>query len=357
METLTPVLTEQFSAFTDPAFYGSFVLAAAAFVVSFIALKAAKTIICSSLRKIADKTDNKLDDALVDILDHFGLLFYITISAYIASQFVELGELGSTAMYYLLLVSNTYYAIRASQRLIDFFTNELIKQRKKEGVDEDVSVIHLGNQILKYAVWVVAAPVLLANAGLDITPLLAGASIGGIAIAFALQNVLTDIFASFSIYFDKPFKVGDFITIGTDMGTVKRIGIKTTRLQTLQGEELVISNKQLTESRINNYKRMDKRRVVFSLGVIYQTDIKQLEKIPKIISKIVTDNKNAKIDRVHFKGFGESSLDFEVVYYVQSSDYNLYMDVQQQINLEIVRAFQKEKIEFAYPTRTMYMQK
>jgi small-conductance mechanosensitive channel len=197
----------------------------------------------------------------------------------------------------------------------------------------------------------------LSNIGVDVTPLLAGASIGGIAIAFALQNVLTDVFASFSIYFDKPFRVGDFITVGADSGTVKRIGIKTTRLQSLQGEELIISNKQLTESRINNFKRMDKRRGVFTFGVIYQTEIKKLEKIPKIITDIITKNKTAELDRVHFKSFGDSSLDYEVVYYVKSSDYRVFMDIQQEINLEIIHQFQKEGIEFAYPTKTVFLQK
>lgn len=344
--------------FFDPALYASYTIAFIAFILSFTVLKVAKSLIVSNLRKLANKTDNNFDDALVDILDHIGLLFYLSVSLYVAAQFVQLPQIGETIIYYIALISIVYYIIKGVQRLIDFFTDELIKQRKNEdGQTEDVSVIMLGNQLLKYALWVVAVLLLLSNSGIDIGPLLAGASIGGIAIAFSLQNILTDIFASFSIYFDKPFKVGDFITVGTDSGTVKRIGIKTTRLQTLQGEELVISNKQLTESRINNFKRMDKRRVVFSFGIIYQTDIKKLEKIPKMLTEIITKNKNADPDRVHFKSFADSSLDYEVVYYIKSNDYRVFMDTQEQINLEMVRQFQKEGIDFAYPTRTMYIEK
>lgn len=341
----------------NPSVYSSLTMGLIVFALSFIALKVVKTLVVAGMRKISDKTENKFDDALVDILDHLGLLFYVSVSLYIASLFIPLPDFGHTIMYYLILLSLVYYSVRACQRLIDFFTEEIIKKRKADGDMDDVSIIHLGNQVLKYVIWIFAILFLLSNSGIDVTPLLAGASIGGIAIAFAMQNILTDVFASFSIYFDKPFKVGDLITVGTDSGVVKRIGIKTTRLQTLQGEELVISNKQLTESRINNFKKMDKRRVVFTFGVIYQTDISKLEKIPKILNSIITKHKTAEPDRIHFKSFGESSLDYEVVYYVKSNDFRTYMDVQQEINLEIMRQFQKEGIGFAYPTRTMFIEK
>jgi hypothetical protein len=175
--------------------------------------------------------------------------------------------------------------------------------------------------------------------------------------AFALQNILSDLFSSFSIYFDKPFVEGDFIIIGNDMGIVKKIGIKSTRIQTLQGQELVVSNKELTSTRINNYKKMSKRRAIFNFGVEYSTSKKKLEKIPTIVKKIINNIELASLDRAHFKSFGDSSLDFEVVYYVDSSDYAKYMDIQQEINLALVLAFEKEKINFAFPSRTIYMAK
>jgi len=197
----------------------------------------------------------------------------------------------------------------------------------------------------------------LSNFGYNISTLIAGLGIGGVAIALALQNILTDIFASFSIYFDKPFQTGDFIIVGNDLGVVKKIGIKTTRLQTLQGEELVISNKELTETRIHNYKKMQKRRIVFNFGLTYDTSSAKLKKVLQILKGIIDKIEIAELDRVHFNKFGDFSLNFEVVYYLASSDYNEYMDTQQAINLAIKEKFEKDGIKFAYPTQTVFVNK
>jgi small-conductance mechanosensitive channel len=168
---------------------------------------------------------------------------------------------------------------------------------------------------------------------------------------------LADIFASFSIHFDKPFKVGDFIIIGNDMGTVKKIGIKSTRITTLEGDELVVSNRDLTETRVHNYKRMRKRRVSFELGVEYSTPVKKLKKIPKIVEGIIKGIDLLEFDRAHFKNFGDFSLNFEVVYYLKSKDYNVYMDKQQEINLKIKEKFDKERIKIAFPTQQIFLKR
>jgi small-conductance mechanosensitive channel len=199
--------------------------------------------------------------------------------------------------------------------------------------------------------------VILDNLGYDISALIAGVGVGGIAIAFALQNVLEDIFASISIYFDKPFKVGDFIKVGEDLGTVKKIGIKSSRIKTLEGEELVIPNTNLAQMRVRNYKKLSTRRIQFQIGVTYETPSVQLKKIPSIIEKITKSIDVIELDRVHFKSFGDFSLIFEIVYFVNESSYNIYMDVQQKMNLEIMEAFQKEKIDFAYPTQNIILSK
>jgi small-conductance mechanosensitive channel len=188
-----------------------------------------------------------------------------------------------------------------------------------------------------------------------ITTLVASLGIGGIAVAMALQNILGDIFASLSILLDKPFVVGDFIIVETHMGTVEYIGLKTTRIRSLSGEQLVFSNSDLLKSRIRNYKRMAERRVVFSIGVVYQTDHDTLKKIPDLIRKIIEDQDQVRFDRSHFQGYGEFSLNFETVYYVLSPDYNRYMDVQQAINLAIFRQFETLNIGFAYPTQTVFL--
>ena len=213
------------------------------------------------------------------------------------------------------------------------------------------------NKIIKGVLWAVAVIIILSNFGYNVSALAAGLGIGGLAIAFAMQNILSDVFASFSIYFDKPFRIGDFIIVGDDLGTVKHIGIKTTRIQTLQGQELIISNKELTETRVNNYKKMERRRISFTFGVEYGTKLKQLKKISSIVKEILDKIKIADLDRVHFKQFGDFSLNFEVVYYVNKPDYLTYMDTQQEINFALKERFEKEGIVFAFPTQTIYLNK
>lgn len=205
------------------------------------------------------------------------------------------------------------------------------------------------------AIWSLALLLALDNLGVDITALVAGLGIGGIAIAFALQNILGDLFASISIILDKPFEVGDFIIVGDMLGTVERVGIKTTRLRSLSGEQIVMSNNDLLQSRVRNYKRMNERRVVFSIGVTYDTPADKVEAIPGILRDAVEAQEQARIDRAHFQKYGDFALIFEVVYYVLKPDYNLMMDVQQAINLLIFRRFAEEDISFAFPTQTIHL--
>ena len=192
--------------------------------------------------------------------------------------------------------------------------------------------------------------------GVKITTLIASLGIGGIAVAMAVQSILADLFASLSIVLDKPFVIGDFIIVDTHMGTVEYIGLKTTRIRSISGEQLIFANSDLLKSRIRNYKRMAERRVVFTIGVLYQTSHDQLQLIPKIIREAVDARDRTRFDRSHFQGFGDSALNFETVYYVLDPDYSLYMDIQQAINLEIFRRFQEEGISFAYPTRTIFLE-
>lgn len=150
---------------------------------------------------------------------------------------------------------------------------------------------------------------------------------------------------------------GDFLIIGDDMGTVSKIGIRSTRIKTLRGEELVISNNELTSTRIHNFKKMDYRRIAFAIGVTYETPSKKLEKIPGIIQKVIEAQKKTRFDRTHFKNFGDFSLNYEIIYFLDTTDYAEYMDTQQEINLGIKRAFEKEGIEFAYPTQKVFVSK
>ena len=340
-------------------FYNNTVLdyltALLAFVVAIIILKIIKVVVISRMKKLAEKTKNNIDDIIVAILDTINWPFYVYFAFYIGTRFLTLRPLIiEQILSVFLIVILVYYAGRAVQKLIDQFIEIHIEKRKDEARR---SILRTYGILLKIIIWFVAILLVLSNLGVEITPLIAGLGIGGIAIAFALQNVLEDLFSSFSIYLDKPFKEGDFIIIGTDMGTIKHIGLKSTRIEALQGQEIVVSNRELTSIRINNYKKMEKRRIVFSFGVEYGTPISKLRKIPEIVKKVVSKVEHAEVDRVHFNEFGNFSLNYEVVYYVDVPDYNAYMDTRQEINFGLKEAFSKEKIEFAYPTQTIHLEK
>lgn len=208
----------------------------------------------------------------------------------------------------------------------------------------------------RLAIWIVVLLLTLDNLGINITTLIAGLGIGGIAIALAVQNILGDLLASLSITFDKPFIVGDFLVIGDFMGTVEAIGIKSTRLRSLTGEQIVMANADLLSSRVRNYQRMIERRIVFTLGLAIDTPLDKLQKVPEIIRAIIEAQKPVRFDRCHFAKFGASSLDFEAAYFVLTADFNLYMDIQQTINFAIYAAFEREKIGFAYPTQKLVVQ-
>jgi small-conductance mechanosensitive channel len=219
------------------------------------------------------------------------------------------------------------------------------------------SAIHLIANLAKGIIWVFGILLVMSNFGINVTSLMAGAGIAGIAVAFALQGILSDLFSSFSIYFDKPFNVGDFIKTGDSMGTVRHIGIKSTRVLALTGEEIVLSNQELTSAKIQNFGLMEERRVMIHFGVVYETPVEKLKKIPDIVKKIIETLDDTRFDRSHFMSFGDSSLNFETVYYILSSDYNVHMDRQQEIILAIVKRFEEEGISFAYPTRTILYSK
>ena len=332
-----------------------YLIALAVFGVAIGIIKLFKQLIIAKLKKVTAKTRTDFDDLLIKIVAGIGWPLYLLLSLYLALQFIPPIDLIQKVVRWGIVIIVTYYVVRAIQRIVDYATRKVIEKRQREEKVSDTTAIDLLGKILKVSLWIIAIILILSNLGYNISTLIAGLGIGGVAIAFALQNVLGDIFAAFSIYFDKPFQIGDFIIVGDDLGVVKKIGIKTTRIQTLQGEELVVSNRELTETRVHNYKKMEKRRIAFGFGVTYETPTEKLKRIPPIIRDIVAKVELADIDRVHFKKFGDFSLDFEVVYYLRSSDYNKYMDTQQEINLAIKEQFEKEGIEMAYPTQTVYV--
>jgi small-conductance mechanosensitive channel len=204
-------------------------------------------------------------------------------------------------------------------------------------------------------IWLIVLLLTLENLGIDITALIAGLGIGGIAIALAVQNILGDLFASLSITFDKPFVVGDFLIVDAFMGTVENIGIKSTRLRSLTGEQIIMSNADLLASRVRNYQSMRERRIVFALGITYETPHAKVRAVSAMVRAIIESRQDVRFDRCHFARFGSSALEFETVYFVLGPEYNKYMDIQQAINLDIHDAFEREGIEFAYPTQKLWL--
>ena len=326
------------------------------FIAIFAVLRIIKTVVVEQLHKLAKKTKTDSDDFIIEIIKKISKFFYYSVALFFAARILSLPEFLSKALYYVLIIAAVYETVKFVQALIDYAVKRVIS---KEHIQEksNVQAIKLFSNIAKTLVWTGAAIIILSNFGFNVSSLVAGLGIGGIAIALAIQNILGDLFNSLSIYIDKPFEVGDFIIVGEEMGVVKKIGLKTTRITALRGEEIVISNQDLTNSRVLNFKKMDKRRIAFEIGVIYSTDKNKLEKIPKIIENIINRVELSDFDRCHFKSFGDFSLNFEIVYYVKTNDYNKYMDIQQEINLAIFDEFNKEGIEFAFPTQTIEIKK
>jgi small-conductance mechanosensitive channel len=230
------------------------------------------------------------------------------------------------------------------------------RAERARGTDpEAATTVTLLGFIGRVAVWAMALLLGLDQLGFNVTALVAGLGIGGIAVALAMQNILGDLFASMSIVLDKPFQVGDFIIVGDKLGTVEKVGLKTTRVKSLWGEQLVFANAQLLSAQIRNYKKMQERRITFAIGVTYETPLDKLRSIPGWLKAIVAAQPDVRFDRAHFNSYGDFALNFEIVYYVLSADYNLYMDRQQAINLAIYEKFASEGVQFAYPTRTLYL--
>lgn len=357
-DILSPYLGQEI---LDYSFAGNpaiaYIAAALVFFLSISIIKIFKLIVVGKLKSFAKKTRMKYDDLLVKIIEKIGWPFYLVSAIYLSLKMLVLPDTISTAAYGLLLVTVGYYLIRSAGHVIDFGSKSLVESRKERGEKVDPGVVGLLANISKMILWSVVVLLIFSNLGYDTSALLTGLGIGGIAIALALQTVLSDVFAYFSIHIDKPFRLGDFIAIGADSGVVEKIGIKTTRIRTLQGQELVVSNRELTDSRINNYKKMEQRRIVFSFGVDAETPTSKIKKIPGMVKKIITKIEHSRFDRVHFQKFSDFSLVFEVVYYMTTPDYNLFMDTQQEINIGIMESLQKEGIKMPYPTQTVYVKK
>jgi small-conductance mechanosensitive channel len=318
-----------------------------------IGLRLVEQILIVRVQRLTRKTNTVIDDVLVGSLRKTKLVYLFIVALYLGSLVLELPQAIRAIDWRILMVATWLQAgIWASTGITIWLEN--YRASEEDGANR--TTMNALSFLVRVALWTTILLLILDNMGIDVTALVTGLGIGGVAIALAVQNVLSDLFASLSIVLDKPFVNGDFIVVGDMAGSVEHVGIKTTRIRSISGEQLVFSNNDLLTSRIRNFGRMNERRVVFQLGVTYQTSADQLERIPALIEEAVAAQQHVRFDRSHFASYGDFSLNFETVYYVESSDYRQHMDILQAVNLALFRRFEAEGIEFAYPTQTVFVE-
>lgn len=330
----------------------AWIAAGTAFAVIGVALFIARTLLARRLAKIAERTATNADDAIVDLLRRTRYFFILTAAVAGGMLFLDLPRRAHDIGRVLGTIALILQIAIWGNGLITFWFRNYAEQKAEADVASRTTIAAF-SFVARAILWIMLSLVALNRLGFDVTALITGLGVGGIAIALAVQNVLGDLFAALAIVLDKPFVVGDTISVDTFTGTVEHVGLKTTRLRSVNGEQLVFSNADLLKSRIRNFKRMQERRVLFQVGVTYDTPAEALAKIPVIIREAIEAQERVRFDRSHLTMFGDSSLNFETVYYVLTSDYNVFADVHQAVNLTIYRRFAAAKIEFAYPTRTL----
>ena len=329
-------------------------IALAVTVGTLIALRLVEQVLIVRIQRLAEQTHTVIDDVVIGALRKTKLLYLLIVSVFAGSLWVKLEpEVRSVVLHIAVVATLIQSGIWISAGLQIWLQH--YRATEEDGANR--TTMNALSFLARLALWGTILLLVLDNLGIDVTALVAGMGIGGIAIALAVQNILSDLFASLSIVLDKPFVNGDFVVVGDMAGAVEHIGIKTTRIRSISGEQLIFSNTDLLGSRIRNFGRMRERRVVFSLGITYQTPAEKLEHVPDLIRAAIESQQSARFDRSHFASYGDSALNFETVYYVESSDYAQHMDILQAVNLAIFRRFESEGIEFAYPTQTLFVEK
>jgi small-conductance mechanosensitive channel len=344
-ELLTPLL---------PPEVPLWVAAVAVAALVILGLFWARRLLLSRLGRLAERTNTDVDDLIVAVIGRTQGWFLVFVGLAVGASALAIPPRTARLVHIAVILG---VGLQAGIWLTTLLIGAVRLWIRQSGASDRAVRTTMGTLhfLVHLVVWSAVVLIVLGNLGIDVTALVAGLGVGGVAVALAVQSVLGDLFASLSIVLDQPFEVGDFIIVDDLMGTVEHVGLKTTRVRSLWGEQLVFSNTNLLNSRIRNYQRMKERRVVFSVGVTYQTSPALVREIPGLIREAIEGAKPTRFDRAHFREFGDSALLFEAVYYVLDPDYNRYMDVQQQINLGLVERFAARGIEFAYPTQTLYL--
>jgi len=320
-------------------------------VVSWAIIRVGRVVLLKRFKAYSARTRTTLDDFIVHLTEGALLPALYLGALYLGISYLIVSAKVNRLLHIAVMVVVTFIIIKTITSALNYLINNALgndaedveKKKQARGIILIINIV----------LWILALVFLINNLGYNITSVVTGLGIGGVAIALASQAILGDLFNYFVIFFDKPFEVGDFIIVDDKMGSIEYIGVKSTRIRTLSGEQLICSNTNLVNARIHNYKRMEKRRVVFNFNIVYNTPPEKVARVPAMVKEIIQTQETTVFDRAHFSAFGQFSLTFEVVYYVLSADYNLYMDRQQAIYLAILNAFKKENISFALPTQTL----
>jgi small-conductance mechanosensitive channel len=314
----------------------------------------ARQVLVRHFSALTRKTKTDVDDLIARLLLQTRWWLLAAVSLYVGSLSLTLSATVRAWARTAALIALLIQAAIWGDEIISYWL--VSYQKRHAGDGEQAGAVKAAGFVVRLALFSIIALLALDNLpGVEVGTLIASLGIGGIAVALAVQNILADLLASLSIALDQPFVVGDYIAVDDLGGTVEHIGLKTTRLRSLAGEQLILANNDLLSSRIRNYKRMDQRRIASTLGVACETSYEKVERIPAMIREIVEAQPQTRFDRCHFKAFGDFTLDFETVYYMLDPGYGLYMDTQQAINLAILKRFAEEGIELAYPTQLIYV--
>lgn len=346
--------------FLDFVYYGNsiqkYLVALAIALATFTVVILVRWIAVRRLRRWAERTTTDLDDVAIDAVRRTRRWIVMLLSLYAGSLYLvveqDLSDVTKTAAIALVALQ---VGLWSSGAIYFWYERYRLHREAQENV-AGLGVVSMLALLARVFVWAAVVMLVLDNLGIDMTTLFAGLGIGGLAIALAVKNVLSDLLSSFSIMLDKPFEVGDFIVVDDYSGTVEHIGIRSTQLRAFNGEQIVFGNDNLLSSRIRNYGRMEERRAVFRVRIHYGTDADRLERIPETVSELVSAREGIRLDRCHLRDLGESAVELEVSYWVESPEFALYMDHQQALNLAILRAFSRDSVDIGLPARTVHLE-
>ncbi len=331
----------------------SYLLVLGGIALTWVVLRLIKNYILSAIKQLTGRTQAKHDDILLTISEKFIMPWLFLFVNFHFIRQLELSARADRILTGAMAFITMFFAVRLINHAIRLSINRFLRHRGESM--ERIGQLNGMLIVVSAAIWIIGLLTLANNFGYNISTILASLGVGGIAIALASQAILGDLFSYLVIFFDKPFEIGDFVVLNDKMGSIEYIGIKSTRIRSLGGEQLILSNTSMTSSVIHNYKRMDKRRVVFRIAVLYETDYQRLNSITGIIRDIILAQKDIQPDRVHLADYGSAGINFEAVYYMLTADYNRYMDTQQAILLAIHESFGRNGIKFASPVQYFYI--